>query len=142
MTIQRFSVDATGGSGKGLTYKYVIEHNNTTTYDSGFVNSSNFQYKPREAGSYILKVYVKDIASIVPFEATKTYSFVVQPSAQEDVNLDKTVDIYDYTIISKNMGKKRGVSTDWNERWNVEDNDDVINALDLTKASKKYNYRY
>ena len=40
------------------------------------------------------------------------------------------------------MGKRRGVSTNWNERWNVEDSDDVINILDLAKVSKNYNYRY
>ena len=70
-------------------------------YDSGFVNSSKFQYKPREAGSYNLKVYVKDIASILPFEDTKTYSFNVEASAQEDVNLDKIFDIYDFVWFLK-----------------------------------------
>ena len=74
-----FSVNATGGSGKGLTYKYVIEHNNTTLYDSGFINASNYKYKPVEAGTYNLKVYVKDVSSILDFEDTKTYSFNVKP---------------------------------------------------------------
>ena len=73
-----FTVDATGGSGKGLTYKYVIEHNNITVYDGNFITSSNFQYKPLEAGSYNLKVYVKDIDSELPFEDTKTYIFNVE----------------------------------------------------------------
>ena len=108
-------------------------------YDSGFVNSSKFQYKPREAGSYNLKVYVKDIASILPFEDTKIYSFNVEASAQEDVNLDKSLDVYDFVLVSKNMGKQRGVSLNWNERWNVEDSDDVINILDLVKVSKNFN---
>jgi len=73
-----FSVNATGGSGKGLTYKYVIEHNNTTLSDSGFVNVSNYNYNPVEAGSYNLKIYVKDVSSILDFEDTKTYSFNVK----------------------------------------------------------------
>ncbi|MCB2295343.1 right-handed parallel beta-helix repeat-containing protein [Clostridium algoriphilum] len=132
-----FSVDATGGSGEELTYKYVIENNNTTVYDSGFVKSPKIQFKPREAGSYNLKVYVNDIS---PFENTKAYSFNVEEAMQEDINLDKTVDIYDLVMISKNLDKQRGRSEDWNERLNVEDSDDVINILDLAKVSKKYNY--
>ena len=132
-----FNVDAAGGSLKGLSYQYVVVRNNITLQDSGYINSSKFQYKPREAGSYSLKVYVKGIDSILPYEATKTYNFNVEASNQADVNLDKTVDVFDFVIISRNMGKQRGAAN-WNERWNVEDRDAVINILDLAKASKNY----
>lgn len=137
-----FTVNATGGSGKGFLYEYIIQHNNVTLYDSGFIYSSTFKYKPREAGSYNLVVYVKDSASILPYEDTKTYNFNVEPSAQEDINLDKIVDIYDLVIASKNMGKQRDVAIDWNERWNVDDSDNIINILDLAKISKNYNLKY
>ncbi|MGH4120699.1 SpoIID/LytB domain-containing protein [Clostridium sp.] len=73
-----FSVNTTGGSEKGLTYKYIVEHNNTDIYNSGFINSSNIQYKPTEAGNYNLKVYVKAITSVLPFEATLAYNFNVE----------------------------------------------------------------
>lgn len=89
-----------------------------------------------------LKVYVKDVNSIVTFEDTKTYSFNVEEAAQEDVNLDEIVDIYDLVMVSKNIDKQRGVSEKWNERWNADDSDAVINILDLAKVSKKYNYKY
>ncbi|MGK0466717.1 SpoIID/LytB domain-containing protein [Clostridium sp.] len=73
-----FNVTTSGGSGKGLTYKYVIENNSTTVYDSDFISSSKLQYKPTEAGNYTLKVYVNDIDSEIPFEASETFNFNVE----------------------------------------------------------------
>ncbi|MBL4936328.1 S8 family serine peptidase [Clostridium sp. YIM B02515] len=64
--------------------------------------------------------------------------------ALTDINLDGITDIYDLTLISKDMGFEKGKSVNWDGRCNVENNDGLnkIDIKDLAKAAQNYNKKY
>lgn len=58
-----------------------------------------------------------------------------------DINLDGIVDIYDLVLISKNLGKTKAASTDWDGKYNLDNSDNsyVIDIKDIAKAASDYN---
>ncbi|MCM0647405.1 S8 family serine peptidase [Clostridium swellfunianum] len=65
-------------------------------------------------------------------------------AAVGDINLDRTVDIYDLVLISKDMGNKKGVTPDWDGRCNLDNQDtlNIIDIKDIAKAAQNYNKKY
>ncbi|MDP4145936.1 MAG: S8 family serine peptidase [Bacillota bacterium] len=59
-----------------------------------------------------------------------------------DINLDRIVDIYDLVLVSKDMGKQKGISPDWDGRCNIENSDNVIDIKDVAKLASYYNSKY
>jgi hypothetical protein len=73
-------------------------------------------------------------------ETTSSTLMVNNPSIQRlgDINLDGITDIFDLVLISKDFGKVRGVSLDWDGRCNLHSADNVIDLLDLAIAAQHY----
>lgn len=62
--------------------------------------------------------------------------------APVDVNQDFVVDIFDLVLVSKNIGQSKGNSTIWNDSYNVDDSDNVIDLKDITKVAQEFNRKY
>lgn len=60
-----------------------------------------------------------------------------------DVNLDGIVDIFDLVLLSKDIGKTKAASADFDGRYDLDNSDksNKIDIKDIAKASKNYNMR-
>jgi SpoIID/LytB domain protein len=133
------TVKGQSGSSSAYLYKYVIEKDGQIEEIIDYSNTSTLSYEINKIGNYNVTVYFKDVLSKDVYDDKRTISFNATGFA--DVNTDKLVDIFDLVLISKNLNKVKESSSDWNMKMDLA-KDDVINILDLAKASQNYNVKY
>lgn len=58
-----------------------------------------------------------------------------------DINLDKIINLYDLVMISKDMGKQKGISPSYDGRCDVDNTDglNIIDIMDIAQESRNYN---
>lgn len=134
-----FNAVGQGGSGSGYLYKYVIQKDGQVVYEGDYSSSQSLPYSFEVTGDYNAMLFLKDVQSKDDFDDKRTVNFRVYGLG--DINDDKTVDIFDLTLISKRYGQVKGNSSEWNDRVDIF-NDGVIDINDLAGAAKNYNLSY
>nr|WP_278244913.1 SpoIID/LytB domain-containing protein [Fervidicella metallireducens] len=64
-----------GGSSKGIDYKYEVILNDKVLYTTGYISNSQFTYTPAFEGDYTVNVYIKDRANNKDFDDFNSASF-------------------------------------------------------------------
>lgn len=71
------SVNTTGASPSGFSYKYEVYLNGVLTAGNSFNPSSAFNFTPSVAGNYTIKIYGKDGLSTNTYDCTKQFILLV-----------------------------------------------------------------
>lgn len=79
--IVNFQSAVNGGSGKGLSYKYVVLKEGQPISTRDFDNSSTFAFSPNSPGNYRIDVYALDAASENEYDASSSMTFSVRNRA-------------------------------------------------------------
>lgn len=86
-----FTATVSGGSNKGLTYKYVVIKDGQTIQTRDFTESNNYNYVPNNPGNYEVDVYAVDAISDNSYDVMNKMNFVVYDYAQlSSFTADKT----------------------------------------------------
>lgn len=72
-----FSSTVSGGSNKGIAYKYVVLKDGQTISTTDFTSNSSFTYIPSNAGNYEVEIYAADAISDNPYDVVNKMSFTV-----------------------------------------------------------------
>ncbi|AOR22543.1 triple tyrosine motif-containing protein [Clostridium taeniosporum] len=85
----KFNTEAEGGI--NLLYRYKV--NGSYEEDTGFIRNSEYVWKPRESGRYVISVYVKDASSGAEYEAFEEIDFEIEKRGNKPVKIvDVVVD--------------------------------------------------
>ncbi|MDP4144459.1 MAG: SpoIID/LytB domain-containing protein [Bacillota bacterium] len=72
-----FNTTASGGSGQGCLYKYVVSNNGQVIATQDYSSNNSFNFTPSAAGNYKITSYVKDALSSNAYDDTKDLSLTV-----------------------------------------------------------------
>lgn len=76
------NIVATGGSGSGYLYKYVVTKDNTVVFTESYSENNTFNYSPNLIGTYNVAVYLKDKLSKNDFDTTANLNFTAYSNSQ------------------------------------------------------------
>lgn len=63
-----FNAAASGGTGSGYLYKYVVKNGTTVVFSKDYDSTSSLTFTPSSTGSYIVEAYVKDKLSVYDYD--------------------------------------------------------------------------
>ncbi|MCY6957026.1 triple tyrosine motif-containing protein [Clostridium brassicae] len=75
--------------GKDLRYRYIVE--GSKNEDSGYIKSSEYLWKPEEAGEYEINLYVRDVSCSDKYEDYKVMSFTIDNLFRDPVKIDEII---------------------------------------------------
>lgn len=91
--------------GRELVYKYVID--GPVAEDSGYIRGKEFNWEPKEAGEYIITLFVKDLSFDGEFEQKKKIIYSIDKKGEKPVRiLDVIVENNKNTIVGQPVNIK------------------------------------
>jgi stage II sporulation protein D len=86
-----FNASATGGSGYGYLFKYVVKNGTNVVFTRDYDGSSTLDFTPVTEGSFTVEAYVKDKFSALDFDDKKELTFIVYGAPSlSNLTLSKT----------------------------------------------------
>jgi SpoIID/LytB domain protein len=98
-----FNASASGGTGQGYLYKYVIKNETNIVLTRDYSSENSLEFHPDSIGKYSVEVYVKDKYSLADFDDMRTLSFEVLLK-DTDIDIDTDTDTEPGTIIDTELG--------------------------------------
>ncbi|NFO05461.1 triple tyrosine motif-containing protein [Clostridium botulinum] len=79
----KFKAEVEGGI--NLLYRYKVK--GSYEEDTGFIRNSEYVWKPRESGKYVISVFVKDASSQCEYEACEEIEFEIEKKGNKPVKI-------------------------------------------------------
>lgn len=95
------NANISGGSGKGIRYKYVITKDGQNVFTADYSADSSFTYVTDKVGNYEAEVYVVDLASDNNYDVTNKISFtVIDKASVAALTINKTAAMVNDNIVA------------------------------------------
>lgn len=133
-----FSAAASGGSGTGIQYKYVVSKDGSAVYTQDYSSNAALNYVPQSAGNYTAALYVKDNLSTSVSDTQGTLSFAAYALPQVSA-ITTAGTMYEKKPVSVTVAAQGGSGTGLVYKYEVYKDTALISTQDF---SSNTNYTF